>query len=172
LWVPVRLDALLLASERSISRYLSVAAQPTKAYYSRPARRLLRMVWVALWVFYAVVVGWAWVGAPIAGAVLLVAVVAAQGWVAMTLLRMGVYVYDDHLLIRSNIGRTTNVAWSDIEGFELGTAADAGASYRVAFARLRSGDTVRLDGTTSSRIDPDYGDNAVTELETDLAARR
>jgi hypothetical protein len=69
------------------------------------------MVWVALWVFYAVVVDWAWVGTPIAGAVLLVAVVAAQGWVAMTLLRMGVYVYDDHLLIRSNTGRTTTVAW-------------------------------------------------------------
>jgi hypothetical protein len=70
-----------------------MTAQPSTAYYSRSARRLIRVVWVALWVFYGVVIGWAWVGTPIAGAVLLVAAVAAQGWVAMTLLRMGVYVY-------------------------------------------------------------------------------
>jgi hypothetical protein len=75
------------------------------AYYSRPARRYVGALLGGLAVLHAATVVAAWLVSPVAGMVLVVVGVSSMSWLSPGLLRMGAYVHDDHLLVRSNMGR-------------------------------------------------------------------
>jgi hypothetical protein len=147
------------------------AGNEQTAYYSRPARRVFGVTLGLLGVAWAGLATWGWTSSPASGALFAVCGIVALGWMALALLRMGVYVHDDHLRIRTNLGRIRRVPWSAVAGFEIGEARDRFSSYRVGYARLRDGDLVRLDGTTSSGIDPGNGERCLAGLTAQLSSK-
>jgi hypothetical protein len=131
----------------------------------------VRVVLGVLGVLFAVIGVGSVLVDPVVGVVILVSGVASMAWLCAGLLRMGAYVYDDHLLVRTGMGRARKLLWSDIEAFEL-EYPDGVTGFGCPVACLVSAEKVRLDGTRSSMFDRDYGELAVAELQANLASRR
>jgi hypothetical protein len=146
-------------------------SQHSTVYYSRPTRVASILAVVVSALFDVGVVIWAWLQAPLAGLLLAVLMILSLAWLSLSLLRMGTYVREDHLVVRTNLARTIRLPWDDIEDFEIG-GRGSWPDYHAVFARLRSGRVVRMYGTTSSPYDRDNADRSLASLRVTLASHR
>jgi hypothetical protein len=115
------------------------------AYYSRGARRRTRIIFLVLYLVQAGIVAAVWLANPFAGAIVLLIVVLVFGWAGYAMLNMGAYANDDHLLVRKGTGGEIAIPWSDIEGFEIGSAQNTPSPRR------RISDTVRYSAIGSAQ---------------------
>lgn len=140
------------------------------SYHSRVSRKLAWAVCGVMALMWIGSIVWMALTSLLAGAIWLAVCALFQWWFTVAMVGMGAYVRDDELLVRTNMARRIHVRWADIEGFEIGEAHAAFQSYPVVVARLRSGRTVQIPGTSSS-WEPDYCDRVIAGLQAELAAR-
>jgi hypothetical protein len=81
--------------------------------------------------------------------------------------RMGIYAEPEGLVVRTNLGRTKVLPWSEIEDFETHPAGDG----LILGAQMRSGQRVLLDCTGPTIRNRRYAEQVLEPLRAELARR-